>query len=223
MIGIYLITNIVNKKLYIGSSQDIKRRFYLHKYHLNKGNHTNQHLQNAWNEYGKDNFSFSILEQINNTEQLLEKEKAYILEHNSINREFGYNICEDTMAPMTGRKHTEISKQKMIKSKLGDSNSFYGKHHTDETKAILREQMKGRKLDKSHKEKVLKTGYQSGETNINAKLTISLANEIRKEYNESKIKRGLFKQLAERYAVHYTTIRRIIKNISYKNGEFNVD
>jgi group I intron endonuclease len=218
MIGIYLITNNINKKVYVGSSQDIKRRFYLHKHYLNKGNHTNKHLQNAWNEYGKDSFSFSIIDQIDNIEQLLEKEKAYILEYNSVNREFGYNICEDTMAPMAGRKHTEISKQKMIKSKLGDSNNFYGKHHTDETKAMLREHMKGRKLEKSHKEKVLKSCYQSGEHNINAKFTIDTVKEIRKEYQGYVKKYGALKTLAKKFNVSKDTISRIINNETYKEA-----
>jgi group I intron endonuclease len=223
MIGIYLITNKLNNKVYVGSSQDINRRFYLHKFYLDKNNHTNLHLQNAWNEYGKDNFTFSILEEIIDSSLLLQKEKEYILEYCSTDREFGYNICEDTLAPMRGRKHNEVSKEKMIKSKIGDKNSFYGKHHTDETKAILREQMKGRKLSASHKEKVLKSGYQNGESNLNAKLTIEIVNQIRDEYSKRETKYGFFKEIAERYNIHSSTVRRIINNTTYKTGEINAD
>ncbi|MEY4572305.1 MAG: hypothetical protein RLZ10_1531 [Bacteroidota bacterium] len=218
MIGIYLITNNINKKVYVGSSQDIKRRFYLHKHYLNKGNHTNKHLQSAWDEYGEQNFSFSILEECFDTEKLLEKEKSYISDYKSTNREIGYNICEDTTAPMTGRKHTNLSIQKMVENKIGDKNSFYGKHHTDETKAILREQMKGRKLSDFHKEKVLKTGYQSGEHNINSKLTFSLANQIRDEYQAYIKKYGALKALAKKYNVSKYTISRIIHNETYKEA-----
>jgi group I intron endonuclease len=216
MIGVYFIKNLINDKVYVGSSQDIERRFYLHKHYLNKGKHINQHLQNAWNEYGEENFSFSILEQIDNIEQLLEKEKECIIHYNSINREFGYNICEDTTAPMVGRKHSEFSKQKMIQSKLGDKNSFYGKHHTDKTKSILREQMRGRKLGDSHKQKVLQTSCQNGELNMNSKLTNEIAQKIREEFNTYKSKYGTYKILSEKYGVHHDTVRRIVKNKTYK-------
>lgn len=223
MIGIYLIKNLINQKIYIGSSQNIKRRFYLHKHYLNQNKHSNQHLQNAWNEYKEDNFSFSILEQISDIKQLLQKEKDYIIQYNSTNREFGYNICEDTMAPMTGRKHTEFSKQKMIKSKLANKNSFYGKHHTDETKDVLRTQMKGRKLQDSHKEKILKTSYQNGEFNINSKLSNEMVEKIREEFKTYKSKYGIYKKLSEKYNVHHSTIRRIINNKTYKIGDINAD
>ena len=53
---IYEINNTKNKKRYIGSTSQWKRRKYEHKYLLEQGEHGNKHLQNAWNKYGADVF-----------------------------------------------------------------------------------------------------------------------------------------------------------------------
>jgi group I intron endonuclease len=52
--GIYRIINKINDKFYIGSSDNIERRFSRHLLDLKKNKHDNQHLQNAWNKYGKE-------------------------------------------------------------------------------------------------------------------------------------------------------------------------
>lgn len=46
-IGIYKIQNILNKKLYIGSSNNIVRRWKAHKHDLFLNKHINKKLQNA--------------------------------------------------------------------------------------------------------------------------------------------------------------------------------
>ena len=60
--GIYKISCTANSKFYIGSSINITTRFKQHKSKLDKNCHANQHLQNAWNNYGEDSFTFEILE-----------------------------------------------------------------------------------------------------------------------------------------------------------------
>ena len=50
--GVYLITNTINGKTYIGSSSNIERR-WRHRY--------NKHLTSAMAKYGRNNFSFEIL------------------------------------------------------------------------------------------------------------------------------------------------------------------
>lgn len=61
MIGIYLIENKKNKKIYVGQSSCLPQRFNEHKYKLRKNKHGNSHLQAAWNKYGEESFEFSIL------------------------------------------------------------------------------------------------------------------------------------------------------------------
>jgi hypothetical protein len=215
--GIYIIKNTINNKVYVGSSQDIKRRFYLHKHYLNKKQHANIHLQTAWDLYGGDNFTFEILELISDKNLLADKEVYYINYYSSINREKGYNICQDTTAPMRSRTHSSESIEKMKKAKIGKNNSFYGKHHSIETKEKISIAKKGVRLSEEIKNKIIsKSLFQNGENHLKAKMTFEIANIIRKKFEEADDKSQFTKEMAIKYNVHYTTIRRIIKNKSYK-------
>lgn len=95
--GIYSITNIKNKKIYIGSSIDIYRRWRDHRYRLNNNMHHSNRLNDDWNKYGESSFEFKVIECCLK-ENLLQREQFYINEHNSANAEFGYNI-----QPVAGR------------------------------------------------------------------------------------------------------------------------
>ena len=75
VIGIYKITNILDKKCYIGSSVNVKKRFSEHRRDLNKNSHHSYHLQRAWNKYGESQFQFQILEICINESALIEKEQ----------------------------------------------------------------------------------------------------------------------------------------------------
>lgn len=63
--GIYCIINIKNNKCYIGSTKYISSRLWKHRSLLRNKKHDNQHLQNAWNKYGEDNFDYYIVEKCN--------------------------------------------------------------------------------------------------------------------------------------------------------------
>jgi len=54
--GIYKIINIINNRLYIGSSVNIRRRWLEHKRLLSKGKHENNLLQNSWDKHGENCF-----------------------------------------------------------------------------------------------------------------------------------------------------------------------
>ena len=88
--GIYEILNTVNGKRYIGQSVDIYDRWRTHKSALNKGKHTNSHLQASWSLYGEKSFKFSILEECSR-EALQEREKFYISKYQSYKGKCGYN------------------------------------------------------------------------------------------------------------------------------------
>jgi group I intron endonuclease len=90
MIGIYKITNIVNGKVYIGSSKNVEDRINKHKSNLKYKIHINKHLLSAWNKYGEENFSFQILKQMP-LSLLRRAEQFYINKYQSINPKYGYN------------------------------------------------------------------------------------------------------------------------------------
>lgn len=99
--GIYQIKNKINNKIYVGSSINIYRRWKEHIRYLNDNTHHNIHLLRAWKKYGKENFEFSIIEELlpmqNEskkvfTERIIEKEQYYIDKFNCSNSYIGYNI-----------------------------------------------------------------------------------------------------------------------------------
>lgn len=220
---IYCIENKINNKKYIGSTKSPQRRWYIHKYLLKKQKHPNIHLQFAWNKYGENAFVFSILETDFLLEDMLSKEKNYIDNFDTLNRQKGYNIAADTKSPMLGRQHTIISKNKMKEAKLGIKNNFYNRKHSQETIKILREQKKGKKLKEEHRQKVIRAIAKSGEQNINSKLSYEDVKKIREEYKNSIKYKGLIKNLSLKFKISSSTIRRILNNQLWKEETSNED
>lgn len=85
--GIYKIENLLNHKIYIGQSIHIEKRWQQHC-QLS----ADSVIAKAIQKYGKQNFSFQILEECDQ-EQLDEKELYYIKKYNSIVPN-GYNITD---------------------------------------------------------------------------------------------------------------------------------
>ena len=76
--GIYKIENLINGKIYIGQSKHIEKRFQQHCICSSKSD-----LSSDIRKFGKDNFSFEILEECCESD-LLQKESDYILRFNSL-------------------------------------------------------------------------------------------------------------------------------------------
>lgn len=111
--GIYMIENTVNNKVYIGSSVDTNNRINNHKNDLNKNKHHNKYLQRAWKKYGADNFTFTVIEKVNDRDKLIEREQ-YWMDYYNVS-ENGYNI-NPTAGSQLGRKLSEDSKNKIYES-----------------------------------------------------------------------------------------------------------
>ena len=75
--GIYKIENIIDGKVYIGSSINISKRLKNHKIMLSGGYHDNKYLQNSVVKYGINNFNFEVLE-ICDEDNLVKKENYFI-------------------------------------------------------------------------------------------------------------------------------------------------
>lgn len=116
MIGIYRIVNLKNNKVYIGSSINIEKRFREHLSLLRKNIHFNNHLQNAFNKYGENNFKFEKLIEVPE-EMLLLKEEEYIKKNLAIKN--GYNILNKPTSGMKGFRHSNKSKGIMSRKKTG--------------------------------------------------------------------------------------------------------
>ena len=165
-IGIYKITNRVNGKCYIGQSQDIATRFREHRYLLRQNKYGNRKIQNAWNKYGEENFTFEIIEECM-IEELDEKEIKYIREYDSHHN--GYNNTNGGDG-VRGWKHNDEFKKKMSLSnkinpriptqeqieRLIEYNKTRDYHHSEETKQKMRAAHKGLKATKKAKENMSK-------------------------------------------------------------------
>ena len=91
---IYKITNIENKKVYVGcdSSTD-KHRWYYHRWAYNKPHVADyeKRLYRAFRKYGLQSFEFEILETVINRNALNEREAFWITHFNAANSAYGYN------------------------------------------------------------------------------------------------------------------------------------
>lgn len=119
--GIYIIKNIVDCKVYIGSSININTRFKRHKCMLKGGYHDNLHLQNAYNKYGYDNIQFEIAEECE-INKLVDRENYYIELYKANKNNFGYNLA--TVNEFRRNIFNDEVKVKMSKTKLISNGNF---------------------------------------------------------------------------------------------------
>lgn len=115
--GIYCILNILNGKVYIGSSDDIAARFRQHLYCLKHNKHHSPHLQYAWNRDGQDNFIFCMLEETS-VNSLHIREQYYIDKYDACIDLYGYNI-RPLAESNRGHKFSQEVIEKSRKAHLG--------------------------------------------------------------------------------------------------------
>ena len=73
--GIYKIES-EDGRCYIGSTaQNFKKRWLSHIDQLEKNKHHSKYFQNVYSKYGADYFSFSILEIVEDTSKIIEREQ----------------------------------------------------------------------------------------------------------------------------------------------------
>lgn len=142
---IYLITNRVNGKIYVGQ----------HKYdkmELDTNYHgSGKKLWNAYNKYGIDKFDTTLIDTADTKEELDQKETFYIDALDCRNPDVGYNIAEGGGG---------------VSGLCGEKNGFHGKQHTDETKQKMSESHKGKTLSEDTKRKISENHSDaSGENN----------------------------------------------------------
>lgn len=127
---IYLRTNLINGKQYVGQTSNIKRRDY--KFYNLKNFYANEYLTEERNKYGLENFKTEILEETNTREKAWELEEKYIKEYNT-KYPNGYNITDGG----SGKKNVIV----FDKTRKKISEKLKGFKRSDEFKKKISESL----------------------------------------------------------------------------------
>lgn len=152
MACIYKIRNLINGKIYVGSTQKIARkRKEEHFCELLGGYHFNKHLQSSFNKHGKSCFLFEIIENIDLSQIIDEKDRyKYLLEREifyikSLNPQ--YNICNEIRGGKLGRIVSEETREKLSLCNLG-------KKRSEQTKEKIRLARSKQIITQEHRDKI---------------------------------------------------------------------
>ncbi|NNV04631.1 GIY-YIG nuclease family protein [Brevibacillus sp. MCWH] len=222
--GVYLIRNKVNRKVYVGSSIRIEERWEDHIRELNGNRHNNRYLLHAWQKYGQENFSFEIIETTDDESSLIDLEQKWIDYYRSYERDKGYNLSPSAYN-ILGYRFTEEQRKRVSEALKGKRKSeehrkklWMNRKVTEEQRRFMSElgkRCKGRKIVGDHSRK--KSEAQRGSKNPSAKYT---------EEQVIAIRRDLANHLpmhviAEKHNVSYHFIYRILKNMSWTHVRLN--
>lgn len=141
-IGVYKIVCSASGVVYIGGTTHWKKRIKRHLDQLACNEHHNATLQASWNLHGKDSFHFIWIRDTSKEDLHDEEQREF---ENYPKR---CNIALFSDAPMRGRNHSEVTKKLMCGRT--PSMSMLGKHHTDETKALMSRIRSGKPIPALH-------------------------------------------------------------------------
>ena len=220
--GIYQIRNLVNGKVYIGSTINLNKRKLKHFNLLKNNKHDNSHLQSSFNKHSEQNFIFEVIEEVQEKTNLIEREQFYL---DALKPE--YNICK-IAGNTLGTKRSVETKMKMSEAQKGEKHHFFGKNHSKEAKQKMSESKKDKHLSEETKQKISQSNCGNhhseetkqkmseafkGEKSLSAKLTWEKVNDIREKYKTGKFS---YAKLAKEYGVSPSAVQHIIENRSWK-------
>ena len=130
--GIYKITNKITGEFYIGSSTDCYRRFYQHINKLEKNTHINKRLQNSYNKYGKEFFTYEVVQEVIRPKGLkctktFQKDYLFPVEQEIINN-YDFNMLFNATKDARGYTDHLFSvdvKEKCLSTRKSKKNIFY--------------------------------------------------------------------------------------------------
>lgn len=166
--GIYIITNHITNKCYIGSAVNISRRWRQHRSDLKLQKHDNSYLQRVYNKYGKNCFTFDILCYCSINNLIYFEQKCIDL----LKPEYNLN---KNVSSMLGFKHSDATKKKLSESHKGQIPWCKGK-----TNVFSKETLEKMSLAKKGKDNHCTGRVVSKETRekISAKLKINNLNKL---------------------------------------------
>lgn len=230
-IGIYAIHCLINDKMYIGQTEmNFGDRRDNHYALLNNNKHHINDLQNDWNEYGKENFEFIILHDLQEGENITEIEEKYIKQYKDNNKAYnrayggikcgglGFHLSEDAKRKigeknsinLTGKKQSEETIKKRAKS-ISQAYQNLSQEEKDRRAKQCSKINKGRKHDKDFKTHMCE--IQKTKPN-GAKYDIDTIRYIRYLYEKENMSN---KEIAEKLSIPRSTIYLIT---SYRRWKY---
>ena len=128
---LYRITDTLNNKIYIGQSNKETERWRQHKYRARQEKPI-QYINRAMKKYGAEYFLYAIIAMCRTQEDADETEKQLIIQYDSRNKEYGYNLAPGGNVIWPAGTPAYMFPR-------------YGKHNTEEWKRHMSKIMKGRK------------------------------------------------------------------------------
>lgn len=119
--GIYKIENKINRKVYVGKTNNFKKRYtrYKSSYYSRSERQINSYLMKSIDKYKPENFTFSVLE-FCSIDALAEKELFWMVELESTNLEKGYNLRMDSSTGMLTHDSTRKKISHRLKKEYSD-------------------------------------------------------------------------------------------------------
>ena len=190
MIGIYKITCLKNKRVYLGASVDIQKRFSVHQSLLKRNKHFNSRIQKDFNKYGENEFGFEVVE-LCEKESLPEKERYWNDFYGYPNPKKVYNLESGGNA---GKKLAKSTKNKLSKLHKGKLNHCYGKIYTAEERKRISDSMKDRITSPAGLQKFLESNKKRSKKvyqyDLNTKKLINIYPSIQEAGRQTGVSAG---------------------------------
>lgn len=204
--GIYEIKCLASGKVYIGQTVDLNRRLKDHLRCLRKGTHHNKYLQRAFDKYGEEYFTFSVLQNCTASE-LDACEQWWIQQRCSMDRKAGYNLESG------GNPGKFVSEETRAK-KIGKNNPQYGKHLSEAHIDALRVKNRGHNSNLCEKDVeeiklALLSGKKPGELSSMYGLSSAAIQSISTGKNWGYVRPDLTAKLASRKTERDAAINRL--------------
>lgn len=119
--GIYKIENKINGKVYVGKTNNFRKRYtrYKSSYYNRAERQINSYLMKSIDKYRPENFTFSVLE-FCSIDALAEKELFWMVALESTHLEKGYNLRMDSSTGMITHDSTREKISKRVKREYAD-------------------------------------------------------------------------------------------------------
>lgn len=175
MFYIYIITNSLNGKVYIGQTNSPALRWSQHKYTARTEAFPVQLITRAIKKYGEGSFAFEVIAAAKTQDDCNELEQILITQYDALNLDVGYNLdpggkngprSPETVSKITeslrrhyaehdgwakGRVMPEGHRKAIAEASVGKTGTNKGKKFSEETKAKMSASMVGKAHLKSRR------------------------------------------------------------------------